>query len=566
LAVLEPADLQTDDDRVTWEMITAAERGDVTSLRTLLDARPALVTGGYFYTPIMHFAVREGHASAVELLLARGADPEQNGFYGVSLAEMAMERGHDSIAVRLEAERSRRGQAVQTTSPVNHPIHEAAEAGDASHVAALLDADPALVHRTDEAGGTPLHRAVIGRSRRVVSLLLDRGADIHAVHGVRLQTTAGHCQPIDLAVWGGPRRVRPSAWRLASGTVRMVWKSWHPTRRQPCDVTIASLLLARGATYDVTIAAALGDQEAVTRLLDAEPLRIQDVPSNGRRPLSAATEFGHESIVHVLLERGADPRWPEGGSSRGASLHYASASGNLALVKELLAHGADPNSDVDSAGNATFVAKTPEIRALLMSRGGVIDPYDLVWLDQDDEVMRAVTADPASALRGCGGVFTAVVTRGKRDLLRRLLDAGIRVPPVVTGCQAYLLEQLDMLRTLLDSGMSPDLPNWQQQTLLHQACGGAGASDRDRLACVSMLLDAGATITARDDMYRSTPIGWAARQGQADVVRLLLARGAPVRVPDEEPWATPLAWATRRGHEQVAAVLRTAGAESGVRP
>ena len=84
-----------------------------------------------------------------------------------------------------------------------------------------------------------------------------------------------------------------------------------------------------------------------------------------------------------------------------------------------------------------------------MAHGGKVDPYDLVWLDDDDEVMRRVTGDPESAHAGCGGVFTAVVTRGKRDLLARLLDAGIRVPPVAGGCQSYLLEKPDMLRMLL---------------------------------------------------------------------------------------------------------------------
>ncbi len=83
---------------------------------------------------------------------------------------------------------------------------------------------------------------------------------------------------------------------------------------------------------------------------------------------------------------------------------------------------------------------------------------------------RLVTADPKSAESGCGGVFTAVVTRGKRRLLKQLLDAGIRVPRVVIGCQSYLLEQPEMLRTLLDNGMHPDTCSWQNQTMLHQAC------------------------------------------------------------------------------------------------
>jgi len=64
-----------------------------------------------------------------------------------------------------------------------HPIHLAAGAGRHRRVRAMLDSDPSLLERLDRAGGTPLHRAVVGRSRSVVELLLDRGANIHARHG-----------------------------------------------------------------------------------------------------------------------------------------------------------------------------------------------------------------------------------------------------------------------------------------------------------------------------------------------------------------------------------------------
>jgi hypothetical protein len=183
-------------------------------------------------------------------------------------------------------------------------------------------------------------------------------------------------------------------------------------------------------------------------------------------------------------------------------------------------------------------------------------------MDEDDEVMRRVTADPKSAELGCGGVFTAVVTRGKRDLLKRLLDAGFRVPNVVTGCQSYILEQPDMLRTLLDHGMNSDTCNWQGQTMLHMLCreDPRGKDQELNTRRAGMLLDAGANISAKEDQFSATPLGWAALNNNIGMVRFLLSRGAPTNLPDDKPWATPLAWATKRGHTECMQILREAGA------
>ena len=76
----------------------------------------------------------------------------------------------------------------------------------------------------------------------------------------------------------------------------------------------------------------------------------------------------------------------------------------------------------------------------------------------------------------------------------------------------------------------------------------------------AILLDAGATISAKDEEYRSTPLAWAARNDLPDMVELLLGRGAPTNLPDDESWATPLAWAIIRGHVRIVEILRAAGA------
>jgi ankyrin repeat protein len=100
---------------------------------------------------------------------------------------------------------------------------------------------------------------------------------------------------------------------------------------------------------------------------------------------------------------------------------------------------------------------------------------------------------------------------------------------------------LEAVQVLLGAGANPD----------QMASGGE---------CAAILLEAGGTISARDDEYRSRPLAWAARNDLPDMVEFLLAKGAPANLPDDPAWATLLAWATRRGHARIAEMLRRTGA------
>lgn len=531
--MIRPPDIEA----IVWDAITAAAAGDVSALRRLLDREPNLHRATYWYTSPLHFAVREGQLEATRLLLEAGADPSVTGLQGEDLVTTARDRNHEAVAALLEEALTRHRRIAPAGRPIPHPIHAAAAADDVDDVRQWLDRDPELVHRGDRKGGTPLHRAVAASARRAVALLLERGADLHAVHGAGPGDANGYApagfQAIDLALWRAPHQPRG-------------------------DFETARLLLDAGATHDVVISAALGEDARVAALLDEEPARIRALRPSGMGALSAAVGFGNDSIGRLLLDRGADPNWPEEGAPRGAALYIAARDGDRAMVELLLAHGADPNSSIESSGSATYAARTAELRSLLISRGGTLDTYDLVFLDEDDEVVRRVAEDPRAADTGCGGALAAACTRGKRELVVRLLEAGARVPPTLTACRGYLLADPGLLRLLLASGMNPDLPNWQNQTPLHDLCGRdmRGRANPHREECASILLDAGANVSAKDDDYRSTPLAWAARHDLPEMVELLLARGAAVNLPDDEPWATPLAWAARRGHSHIVDLLR----------
>jgi len=74
----------------------------------------------------------------------------------------------------------------------------------------------------------------------------------------------------------------------------------------------------------------------------------------------------------------------------------------------------------------------------------------------------------------------------------------------------------------------------------------------------TILLDAGARLDVRDNLLKSTPLGWACRWGRVEMVKLFLARGADPMEADAEPWATPRAWAEKMNQTEIVYLLTSA--------
>ena len=89
---------------------------------------------------------------------------------------------------------------------------------------------------------------------------------------------------------------------------------------------------------------------------------------------------------------------------------------------------------------------------------------------------------------------------------------------------------------------------------------GDHVTEEEATAFALALLDTGARVDVRDDILKSTPLGWACRWGRAGVAELLLERGAGPMEADADWWARPSAWAEKMGHVGVLAVLSEYGA------
>jgi ankyrin repeat protein len=89
--MIKPVELESADGRDTWDTIVAASAGDVETLRRLLERNPRLVDAEYWYTPAVHFAVRDGHAEAVQLLLDAGAETVTEPFFRLLYGKRGIE-------------------------------------------------------------------------------------------------------------------------------------------------------------------------------------------------------------------------------------------------------------------------------------------------------------------------------------------------------------------------------------------------------------------------------------------------------------------------------------------
>jgi len=107
---------------------------------------------------------------------------------------------------------------------------------------------------------------------------------------------------------------------------------------------IQDLLRLRGAVLNVFEAAAVGDTSRVAELLQTD----QDLPRayahDGFTALHLAAFFGHDEVVRLLLDRGADPNAESRNEMHVQPLHSAVARGHQGAVELLLQHGANANA------------------------------------------------------------------------------------------------------------------------------------------------------------------------------------------------------------------------------
>ena len=153
------------------------------------------------------------------------------------------------------------------------------------------------------------------------------------------------------------------------------------------------------------------------------------------------------------------------------------------------------------------------------------------------EANPALADDPDALARAAENghdAFVRLMLQHQPDLARRI---------------AVVARTRELTELLFQNGMDPNRRSWLGITPLHEF---AGQGNIEKSA---IYIDHGADLGAVDEELRSTPLGYAARNGQERMVEFLLRRGAKPDLPDDPLWARPAAWATRRGHLEIVQML-----------
>jgi ankyrin repeat protein len=528
-----------------WALFEASALGDVPRAEALLAKDPRLVNAQYCYQFPIHMAVRGGHAEVVELLLGRGADPGQSTHTYSSwdkLLLIAGERGYSRVGSILRRALRRRFRYT----PDFEALKRAIVARDPREVDAVVRGRPALVTAADALGNTALHWSVITRQLGLIGRFVDLGTPVDA-------RRADGQTPVLLAAGGAS-----DYWH------RDTRGRSHPSLRNAA-VMVGSLL-ALGARYDLSVAAAVGDQERVEQLLGEDPGLAGRLDSARVSPLSRASWEGHRHIVRLLLDRGADPNAPEEAAPRGAALYYACCKNDVETAELLLERGADPNAGVDSSECCLTIGaiyhgdRAKPLQQLLRRHGAYTPPYRMGVR----ELSRAIR-DGHEVTRHEEFPGNVLATRNGR-----LLDLYLDSDPTAAGrmehgCTLAYPRSPALVRKLLARGLDPTRTDWLGKTFLH-AC-----AERGDRSAAQVFLDAGADLNARDLDFRGTPLAAAVRccpdgedrepvERGRRMVAFLLKRGAATNLPGDEPWATPLAWARRRGLADLEAMFLERGA------
>jgi ankyrin repeat protein len=259
------------------------------AVTTALGKKPSVLTEDWdiatddeFGWTALHMAALNGHEQIVDILLTQGADPLITNSEGGTALHIAAAAGKDEVIAELmkyrppkDADKTDKKGELSAVAPIKFP-----------------DRTQQLLQARDLRARTALHLAALAGTDRIVEQLLQAKADPTA------QDFQGR-SPLHLAAMLGQTNVA----RVLVDSRWVAQESPGPSVENEAGRSTSDL---PGTLSQMNIArVTLTPKEAVQKRMALED-------NERRSALHIAAYYGHERVVEVLLEAGADPGQTDG--------------------------------------------------------------------------------------------------------------------------------------------------------------------------------------------------------------------------------------------------------------
>ncbi|CAG2105105.1 unnamed protein product, partial [Medioppia subpectinata] len=329
--------------------------------------------------------------------------------------------------------------------------------------------------QTDSNHDTALTLACAGGHEELVSLLLNRGAEMEhrdkkGFTPLMLAATAGHLNVVEIMLNNGAdmeaqsERTKDTALSLACSSGRF---------------EVVEILLSRGS--------------------NKEHRNVSDYT-----PLSLAASGGYVNIIKLLLSHGAEINSRTGSKLGISPLMLAAMNGHAATVKLLLDMGSDINAQIETNRNTALTL------ACFQGRCEVVG----LLLDRRANVEHRAKTGLTPLMEAASGGYVEVG--------RVLLDKGadVNATPVPSSRDTALTIASDkghyrFVELLLTRGAIVDVKNKKGNSPLWLACNGG------HLDVVQLLVNAGCDIDSQDNRKVSCLMS-AFRKGHVKVVKWMV--------------------------------------------
>jgi ankyrin repeat protein len=429
----------------------------------------------------LHWAIFKGHKDIITLLLEKGADFNAKDNSGWTALHFAAHNGYTDIVKELLIN----GANVAAVNVYGNKASALARNKDTKNLLLTWSKKQKLFIRTvkegkaievknlldkgvsinseDKRGRTALHWAVCKGFFKIIDMLLENGANIEA-----------------------PDNVGRTALHLAANEA---------------NVYIVLLLMNNGANIEAS-------------------------DKDGQTALHLATIEGHEQNVNQLLDRGANTEVSD--KYGRTALHWSASEGHADIVEKLLKKGANIEASDEDGHTAlhfgTIEGHEPIVKLLLEKRLN-IDAADkdgktaLYWGAAEDHlgIVKLLLNNWANIeARDKNGETALHRAKNKVKKLLQIQSRNLHFLHAATEGNVGKIKEFLMMK-----GVDINFIDMDGQSTLHLS------SKHGHTAAVSMLLDLGATLDARDK-HQCTALHYASKNDHLDIIEILMMRGANI--------------------------------------